>query len=84
MGTGLACGSAGSGLGGRAGGERLAGLRGSSGFTGGLPAAGQRSRPQAGLALVRIQSVFKEWTGVDSGVKSAHAIAKSLPHGSEG
>jgi hypothetical protein len=30
------------------------------------------------------ESVFKKWTGVDGGVKSAHAIAKPLPHGSEG
>jgi hypothetical protein len=30
------------------------------------------------------KSVFKKWTGVDGGVKSAHAIAKPLPHGSEG
>ena len=56
LGTGLACGSAGSGLGGIAGGGRLAGggrggiagggrlagLRGNSGFARGLPAAGQQ------------------------------------------
>ena len=42
VGTGLACGSAGNGRGGLAGGGRRAGRRGSSGFTGGLPATGQQ------------------------------------------
>jgi two-component system chemotaxis response regulator CheB len=68
--------------------------------TGGLVAiqdpadAAQGTMPKAAITLCPdapvlsateiSQSVFKKWTGVDGGVKSAHAIAKPLPHGSEG
>lgn len=48
-------------------------------------ADGAREVAGAEVVLKRVpESVFKKWTGVNGGVKSAHAIAKSLPHGSEG